>query len=41
MFYYDERIAEVTQVQQRVYQPLIIPLVQSDGRFVKDVQHSD
>jgi len=41
VFHYDERIAEVAQVQQGVDKPLIIPLVQPDGRFVEDVQHPD
>jgi len=37
----DQRVAEVPQPNQRVDQSPVVPLVQTDGRFVEDVQHAD
>ncbi len=33
----NERVAQVAQMLQRIDQPLIVPLMQSYGRFIKDV----
>jgi hypothetical protein len=38
---HDHGVAEVAQVQQRVQQPLVVALVQADGRLVEDVHHAD
>src|SRR5690606_41038127 len=37
----DHRVAEVAQVNQRVQQPLVIALVQTDRRLVEDVHDAD
>ena len=37
----DDRVAEVTQPQQRVEQFLVVPLVQADRRLVEHVEHAD
>src|SRR5665811_339913 len=41
VFDHDERIAEVAQPLQRLDQPMVVPLVQSDRRLVQDVKHPD
>jgi hypothetical protein len=37
----DQRVAQVAQPQQRLEQPVVVPLVQPDGRLVEHVQHAD
>ena len=37
----DQRVAEVAQPNQRVDQPAVVALVQTDRRFVEHVQHAD
>ena len=37
----DQRVAQVAQPQQRLEQPVVVPLVQPDGRLVEHVQHPD
>ena len=39
MFDHNNRIARITQLLQRVYKLDIILLVQTDTRFVKNIQH--
>ena len=38
---HDYGVAEIPEPEQRVQQPLVIPLVQADGRLIQDVQHAD
>ena len=38
---HDQRVAQVAQPQQRLEQPVVVPLVQPDGRLVQHVQHAD
>ena len=38
---HDQRVAEVAQPEQRVEQPVVVPLVQPDRRLVQHVQHAD
>src|SRR5207237_9317143 len=38
---HDYGVAEIPEPKQRVQQPLVIPLVQADGRLIQDVQHAD
>ncbi len=37
----DERVAHVTQPHQGLDQAVVVPLVQTDGRLVQDVQDAD
>ncbi|SCF99209.1 hypothetical protein GA0115255_114852 [Streptomyces sp. Ncost-T6T-2b] len=37
----DERVAHVAQPDQGFDQPVVVALVQADGRLVQDVQHAD
>ena len=37
----DERVAHVAQPDQGLDQPVVVALVQADGRLVQDVQHAD
>lgn len=37
----DERVAHVAQPDQGLDQPVVVTLVQADGRLVEDVQHAD
>ena len=37
----DQRVAQVAQPQQRLQQPVVVALVQPDGRLVQHVQHAD
>src|SRR5215213_10005125 len=37
---YDHRVPEIAQLAQRVEQPRVVTLVQSDGRLIQDVQHA-
>ena len=37
----DQRVPQVAQPQQRLEQPVVVPLVQPDGRLVEHVQHPD
>ena len=39
VLHHNDGVAQVTQVFQRLYQPRIIPLVQSDGRLIKNIQN--
>jgi hypothetical protein len=38
MFHHDDRVALVAQVLQRREQPVVVALVQADGRLVEDVE---
>src|SRR6266704_748812 len=38
---HDHGIAEVPEPPERVQQPLVVPLVQADGRLIQDIQHAD
>ena len=40
VFDHDERIADVPQALQRVDEPLVVALVQADGRLVQHVEHA-
>ena len=40
VFDHHHRIAQIPQVKQRIEQTLIVPLVKSDGGFIKNVHHS-
>ena len=40
MFHNNQRIAQVTQVFERLEQPRIVSLVKPDGRFIQDIQHA-
>ena len=40
MFNDDERISDVSQIKQSVYQALVIALMQSDGRLVENVKNA-
>src|SRR5690606_10745756 len=40
MFHYDYGIANIPQGLQRSYQTLVVPLVQPDTGFIKDIQHT-
>ena len=37
----DQRVAHVAQPDQGLDQPVVVALVQADGRLVEDVQHAD
>ena len=37
----DQGVAEVAEPDQRLDQPVVVALVQADGRLVEDVQHAD
>lgn len=37
----DERVAHVAQPDEGLDQPVVVALVQTDGRLVEDVQHAD
>ncbi len=37
----DQRVTQVPQPQQRLEQPVVVPLMQPDGRLVQHVQHPD
>ncbi len=37
----DQRVAQVAQPEQGLEQPVVVPLVQPDGRLVQHVQHAD
>ena len=37
----DEGVADVPQPQQRLDQPMVVPLMQADRRLVENVQHAD
>ena len=36
----DERVAEVAQLDERLDEPAVVSLVESDGRLVEHVEHS-
>ena len=38
---HDQRVAQVAQPQQGLEQPVVVPLVQPDGRLVQHVEHAD
>ena len=38
---HDQRVAQVLQPDQRLDQPVVVPLVQADGRLVQHVEHAD
>ena len=37
----DESVPEVTEPEQRLYQPLVVALVQTDRWFIEYVEHAD
>ena len=37
----DDRVAEITELLERVEQPPVVALVQADAGFVEDIQHAD
>ena len=39
VFHHDHRVAQVAQLFQRMNQPRIIPLVQTDTRLIEDIEH--
>src|SRR5207248_5841053 len=41
VLHHDQRVAQVPQPGQRLHQPVVVPLVQTDGRLVQHVQHAD
>ena len=41
VFDHDQGVAEVPQPHQGVDQPAVVPLMQTDRRFVEDVEHTD
>ena len=41
MLHHDDRITQVAQFLQRTDQALVVPLVQTNRRFVEDIQHVD
>ena len=41
VLHHDDRVAHVAQLLQRVDEPLVVALMQSDGRLVEDVEHID
>ena len=41
VFYYDDGVANVAQVLERVYQSFVVALMQSDAGLVEDVEHVD
>ena len=41
MLYYNHRVAHVAQLFQRVDETFVVTLMQSDGRFVKDIKYVD
>ena len=41
MLYHDNAVAKVAQTLQRCYQLVIVALMQTDRRLVKDIQHPD
>ena len=38
MFHHDDRVAQISQFSERLEQPSVVARMQSDGRFVQDVQ---
>ena len=36
----DDRVAHIPQIEQRIQQPAVVPLVQPDGGFVEHVHHT-
>ena len=36
----DDRVADISELFQRREQLIVIPLVQTDGRLVKDIEHA-
>ena len=40
MFHHDQGVAQVPQVAQGAQQFFIIPLMQTDGRLVQNIQHA-
>jgi len=38
---HDDRVAEVSQPQQRVDEPAVVALVKANAGFVEDVEHAD
>ncbi len=41
VLHHDDRITQVAQFLQRTDQALVVPLVQTNRRFVEDIQHVD
>ena len=37
----DQRVAEIAQTLQRIEQLCVVALVQTDARFVENIQHAD
>ncbi len=40
MFNNNDRVIQISQSPERLKKPFVIPLVEPDARFVKDVQNS-
>ena len=40
MFYDNHRVADIAQVSEGVQQPLVVPLVQANGGFIKNIHDS-
>ena len=41
VLHHDQRVAQVAQPQQGLEQPVVVPLVQPDGRLIQHVEHPD
>ena len=41
VLHYQHGIAEVAQVNQRLEQALVIPLMEADGRFIEDIHDAN
>jgi hypothetical protein len=41
VFHDDDGVAQVAQFLERVYEPLVVALVQADARFVENVKRAD
>lgn len=41
VLHHDQRVAQAAQPQQRLDQPVVVPLVQADGGLVEHVEHAD
>ena len=38
MFDHDERIADITQMAEGLDEPVVVPLVKTNGRLIKDIE---
>ena len=41
MFHHDDRVVEVAQLFERLDEPVVVTLVQTDAWLVEDIQHVD